>query len=239
MRNVRRGDGSWRLYDDWTMTAARDSESLPTRSRRQSRGVRSRQEILDAAATLMSKRGYSGTSISELAKESGLPVSSIYWHFESKAGVLAAVMERGASQFFEAMRSAASPDDPDPHQRLLFIMRHGLNTLRAHPEFLRLFMVLLLSQADGDSQVDVVSVVKRVRAEGRDVLGDALRYAYSPWGAEEAHAVVDHLVDLSLALFDGVFIAGQANSMADTDLIMEQSVNAIHTLACRLHYQRP
>lgn len=49
------------------------------------------------ASRLMATRGYDGTSISALAKSSGLPASSIYWHFGSKEGVLKAVMERGAA----------------------------------------------------------------------------------------------------------------------------------------------
>ncbi|YCK37885.1 TetR/AcrR family transcriptional regulator [Actinomadura sp. ATCC 39365] len=71
-----------------------------------SRGRRSRQEILDAAARVMSVRGYAGTSISTLVKETGLPKSAFYHHFESKAGLLSAVMAQGARGFFEAMREA-------------------------------------------------------------------------------------------------------------------------------------
>ncbi|MFF5284854.1 TetR/AcrR family transcriptional regulator [Streptomyces sp. NPDC013171] len=70
------------------------------------RGRRSRQEILDAAARVMSVRGYAGTSMSTLTKETGLPKSAFYHHFESKAGLLSAVMEQGAHAFFDAMREA-------------------------------------------------------------------------------------------------------------------------------------
>lgn len=58
------------------------------------RGARSREAILDAAAELMAGRGYAGTSISAICAASGLPPSSVYWHFRSKEGVLAAVLER-------------------------------------------------------------------------------------------------------------------------------------------------
>ena len=39
-------------------------------------------------------RGYSGTSIAAVSKASGLPPSSIYWHFTDKDDLLAAVIER-------------------------------------------------------------------------------------------------------------------------------------------------
>ncbi|WP_406425577.1 TetR/AcrR family transcriptional regulator [Streptomyces sp. NBC_01589] len=44
--------------------------------------------------------------MSTLAKETGLPKSAFYHHFESKAGLLSAVMEQGAYGFFDAMREA-------------------------------------------------------------------------------------------------------------------------------------
>ena len=45
------------------------------------RGRRSRQEILDAAARVMSVRGYAGKVLSVLVKETGLPRSALSYHF--------------------------------------------------------------------------------------------------------------------------------------------------------------
>src|SRR5271165_791242 len=69
-------------------------------TQRQKQGALSRDEILDAAEALMARQGYDGASISAICSECGLPASSIYWHFGSKEGVLAAVMERGATRYF-------------------------------------------------------------------------------------------------------------------------------------------
>lgn len=221
------------------MTSANDSVPTPTLTRRQLQGERSKQDILDAAAALMSTRGYSGTSISELAKESGLPASSIYWHFESKAGVLAAVMERGAQYFVDNMRDTRLSDDPDPYRRLLFTMRHSHRSVMAHPDFLRLFMLLLLGESDVGGQIQSAdAVVARVRQEARAAMADALRFAYLPWGPAIADELAANLTDLALALFDGSFIAGQATSTTDTDRIIEQLVTAVHTLACRARDNR-
>src|SRR6266496_2327682 len=54
----------------------------------------SQDRILDAAERLVAERGYTAASISLISKASGLPASSIYWHFGSKEGLLAAVVER-------------------------------------------------------------------------------------------------------------------------------------------------
>src|SRR5687767_10421400 len=72
-------------------------------TKRQQQGQSSRELILDATERLMATRGYAATSISDIRSACGLPASSIYWHFGSKEGVLAAVMERGADRFFAAI----------------------------------------------------------------------------------------------------------------------------------------
>lgn len=40
--------------------------------------------ILNAALTLAVTAGYEGTTMSKVAKKSGLPVGSVYWHFSNK-----------------------------------------------------------------------------------------------------------------------------------------------------------
>jgi AcrR family transcriptional regulator len=77
------------------------TEIKPTK--KQLQGEQSRELILDATERLMATHGYAATSISDIRKACGLPPSSIYWHFGSKEGVLAAVMQRGADRFFAAI----------------------------------------------------------------------------------------------------------------------------------------
>jgi len=75
----------------------------PQLTKKQQQGEQSRELILDATERLMATNGYAATSISDIRRACGLPPSSIYWHFGSKEGVLAAVMERGANRFFAAI----------------------------------------------------------------------------------------------------------------------------------------
>jgi AcrR family transcriptional regulator len=108
-------------------------------TKKQQQGERSRELILDATEQLMATRGYAATSISDIRKACGLPPSSIYWHFGSKEGVLAAVMQRGADRFF-----AAIPTSEDAETQLAV-----LSTLQAqHPDFLRLFYMLSLERGN-------------------------------------------------------------------------------------------
>src|SRR5215212_8700604 len=80
-------------------------------TKKQQQGVASRELILDATERLMATKGYAATSISDIRNACGLPPSSIYWHFGSKEGVLAAVMERGADRFFAAIPASEGADE--------------------------------------------------------------------------------------------------------------------------------
>lgn len=68
----------------------------------------SRELLVDVAHVLMTAHGYDGTSIASICRESGLTVGSLYHFFGSKAGLLAAVLERSQQHFFESLPS------PDP-----------------------------------------------------------------------------------------------------------------------------
>jgi AcrR family transcriptional regulator len=170
------------------------TEVRPTKKQQQ--GEQSRELILDATERLMATRGYAATSISDIRKACGLPPSSIYWHFGSKEGVLAAVMERGAQRFF-----AAIPTDGSTEWRL-----EVLAYLQSqHPDFLRLFYMLSLERSDDPA---VAEVVRRVRDTAIVRFRDGIT-ALLPAGtpAAKAQQVVAELTAFAVALSDGVFFA--------------------------------
>lgn len=170
------------------------TERTPTK--KQLQGAQSREQILDATEKLMSSRGYAATAISDIRKACGLPASSIYWHFGSKDGVLAAVMERGAERYF-----AAIPVDADIDQQLAAVIAQQ----EQHPEFLRLFLLLSLERTDDQA---VAQVLRRVRDRAIARFGDAIASLVpADVPAEKAQSVVAELAAIATALSDGIFLA--------------------------------
>jgi AcrR family transcriptional regulator len=49
--------------------------------------------ILDAVLALAVEAGYEGTTMAEVARVSGLPIGSVYWHFENKEKLFVALLE--------------------------------------------------------------------------------------------------------------------------------------------------
>ena len=71
-----------------------------------------REQIYQAAGALFRRRGYSATSIRDIARELDLQGGSLYAHISSKEEVLWALVSGAADRFFAAARPAAAADAP-------------------------------------------------------------------------------------------------------------------------------
>ncbi len=71
---------------------------------RRARGLDKRELILDAAADLIGTVGYAAASTRAIAAAAGVPLSLVHYHFGSRAGLLAAVLERENARLLERQR---------------------------------------------------------------------------------------------------------------------------------------
>ena len=196
--------------------------------RRNRRGRRSREEILQAASKIMSARGFAAASLSDLQRETGLPSSVIYYYFGSKAGLLSAVMEWGTEQFFDDVPPVpeSTADDASPRQLLSGYIR-GVHEVRVrHEEFLRLLLILLLT----DDAPEAVDAVRRVRIRGRTEIHALIAKAFSRYGDAAAKSVADALADFVFAAFEGAFLSKMGEGEQPYHRLMEQVADAISTL---------
>ena len=165
-------------------------------------GAQTRERVLDAAAKFISSHGYAATSIAKISKESGANPASIYWAFEDKEALFAAVMERSAESFFETFRSAG-PRSADPWEALTRLAKY----FEEGPEFLRLLLVLSLERRDGDPVV--LEAARRVRSHAVQDLARGYAAAFEFRDAEQRDRIAEELARLTLMLMDGAFVAGQ------------------------------
>lgn len=166
-------------------------------------GATSREAILDAAEELMAAHGFAGASISRIEKASGLPASSIYWHFGSKDGVLLAMMQRGAERFFASLPHTADFDG-SPHERIDAALATAARLLDEHPQFLRLLITLGLQHSDGDPEV--MALVRDVRRQARARLEEALVDALAELPDDERDEASAEIARFGVAVADGAFI---------------------------------
>jgi 2-oxo-3-hexenedioate decarboxylase/2-keto-4-pentenoate hydratase len=177
------------------------TEADSWRRRRRVNGEESRERILDAAAEIAALRGYGGTSIDAVSKLSGLPPSSIYWHFTDKDDLIAAVVERSYGRWLAA---AAAPVVATDAEYAHVMAQQVLKGLREAPDFLRLGLMLVLERRPEEPKARTMFV--QVRDSARLLLRDNLRRAYP--GLTDEH--VQQLTDFALAAADGLFVSSEA-----------------------------
>ncbi len=71
-----------------------------------------RQRILDAAARVLSREGFSGTKLSEIAAQAQLKVATIYYYYESREALVEAVMVTGSEHVRQHTSQALAALDP-------------------------------------------------------------------------------------------------------------------------------
>ncbi len=150
----------------------------------------------------MAERGYAGTSISAICKESGLPASSVYWHFENKEGLLEAVMERGSHRMLDEIVEAHAATPGTPRERLHQLLQRVAAVFEAQPEeFQRLDLLITLERSGSDDAwrkaIDLFHT--RLRA----VIEDALFEVYREMNEESAREIAAEGARLAQVLGSG------------------------------------
>lgn len=105
-----------------------------------------RHALLDAAEQLFQAHGVSRTTLQDIASAAGTTRGAIYWHFEDKADLFNAMMERAT---LPLERGFPDPDAPieqlaDPLQALRDGMRHVLQLIATDERLRRVFEVVSL-----------------------------------------------------------------------------------------------
>lgn len=85
-----------------------------------SKSARTRERILDAAAYVLSRKGYAGTRLTDVAEKAELQAPAIYYYFASREDLIEEVMWTGIAHMREHVDAvlAALPDDADPMARI-------------------------------------------------------------------------------------------------------------------------
>jgi AcrR family transcriptional regulator len=197
--------------------------------KRRADGEVSKQRILEAATEIAVERGYEGTSIGLVSERSGLPASSIYWHFKDKDALIAAVIDRS----FETWLRNAGADEDDAgasvDEQLTAMMKRTMTSLLESSDFLRLGLMLSLERRAEEPTA---------RRRFLTVRDEALQNTVATFGrlfpALDEKAL-RQLAALAMATADGLFIANEvAGDSADVISAFDVLAAAIHGAARHL-----
>ncbi|MGW0389718.1 TetR/AcrR family transcriptional regulator [Streptomyces sp. NPDC003042] len=95
------------------------------------RNALTREEVLDAAGSLVKRHGPAGLTMRGLAAELGTAVTSIYWHVGNRESLLDALVERTVEELGEIRPVGRSPAD-----RILSVARTLRRDLGTRPHLI-------------------------------------------------------------------------------------------------------
>ncbi|MBV9417478.1 MAG: TetR/AcrR family transcriptional regulator [Solirubrobacterales bacterium] len=140
--------------------------------RREQMAQQTRRDILGAARRLFAERGYSATSINDIAEEAGVAIQTIYARLGSKRGMLLALIdlideEAGVGTLAEEVTSARTP---------LAALRAGVRLTRSFQERCGDIVEALFTAAGAEPELaDAVAEGQRRHREGARVTIDRIQ----------------------------------------------------------------
>lgn len=203
-------------------------------ARRHQQGDESRQRILEATLAIAAERGYEGTSIGLVTEATGLPASSIYWHFRNKNELLAETLEysyrrwrdatptwaaRPAPELSDASAGSGEPDVAAMDAEIQDRVRRAAQAIVDSPEFWRLGLMLALE----NRPVEPLARKRylQLREETRLAIRDWWMAVLEPVGLPAGSAVPDRLARFHLAFMDGLFIGVRSGTGWDRQRIAD------------------
>lgn len=128
-------------------------------------GAASRERILEVAMELFARHGYAATPVSAICRGAGVAPTALYWHFQSKEGLLAAALERAAGTWTERMERHAR-GGAGPGERLERLIAGLRELVDEHLDVLALLLAtsLYADQLGEDARAGMARIHERALA---------------------------------------------------------------------------
>lgn len=150
-----------------------------------------RGAIIDAAVTLIADRGFSATSVEDIAGEAGVAKGSVFYNFGSKSALFEAVIVEGVQRLTAALRAAR--EGLDGRAALEALITELLAQIQAHPDFAKLIVAEIFRTGR-----DWQESIRLVRNESFAVFAEVVE---ASWPERDASLT-------AATLFGGTIVAG-------------------------------
>ncbi|GAA3668549.1 TetR/AcrR family transcriptional regulator [Arthrobacter ginkgonis] len=196
---------------------------------RPQRSAESRRRILEATLEIAAERGFEGTTMAQVSERSGLPIGSVYWHFENKDKLFAALLEYCVEAWEGSHHNWTFSPGETPAERLGQTI--GVRAIEAAEpaNFWRVGLLLALEQRlSGTAARETFLEIRRTR----------LATMTEWWQLSLPGPVLDRdpglplrLAQYAMAMSDGMFISGSANDGWDLAALGEMLARSLNQMA--------
>src|SRR3954466_4088872 len=156
------GEGGSSTVDSLMMAATRDRE-------------RTQAEILAVATREFAEHGYSGARVDEIAELTRTTKRMIYYYFESKQGLYAAVLQAAYAEI-RAKEQTIEVAHLDPLAAIRRVAELTFDHHESHPDFIRLVAIENIHRAEHLAQLPdldqlgspAIELIDAILARGRE-----------------------------------------------------------------------
>lgn len=179
----------------------RRKKASPRRARSGAAGGSLRDTLVDAAVTLIARKGPQGFSLREVARRARVSEAAPYWHFADREALLAAVAERGFEEMAQGMMEIWS-QEADPAERFRALGIGYVRFALAQPSYLRVMFGSevpdkaehpALKAAGERTFALLVQAITECQAAGQVRGGDPEAFAVAAWSS--VHGLAALLID--------------------------------------------
>jgi AcrR family transcriptional regulator len=194
------------------------------RTRRDEQRERTREELLDAAATVFAQHGYHGASVDQVAEAAGFTKGAVYSNFRAKEELFLELMERQVDRSVEALERVIDEVAPEDRAAAFADRAASLPTLGG--EWFLLEAEFLLYAARGDDPAVRERVAARQRRTHARITGLVQRHLDDLGTGSDVAA--DDLARLFMACADGLTQAALVDTTAgDSGRLFGVLINAL------------
>jgi TetR/AcrR family acrAB operon transcriptional repressor len=147
-----------------------------------------RDSILDAAEQLFVQQGVSRTTLQHIASAAGVTRGAIYWHFDDKAVLFNAMMDRAKLPMRAALDELTASNGDDPLAELHQYCMRVLSETVSNPQARRVFEIAVL-------KMEFVDELDAVRARRTEHMAEWMALAESRVASALARGQVRHDVN--------------------------------------------
>ncbi|MET9529073.1 TetR/AcrR family transcriptional regulator [Streptomyces sp. NPDC006649] len=197
---------------------------MDTSTRRQA----TRQKLYEAAVTLIAEKGFSSTTVEEIAERAGVAKGTVYYNFASKTVLFEELLRHGVGLLTASLQAAADTTAErggTKVEALDAMIRSGLGFIDAYPAFTQLYVAELWRTNRAWQSTLLV-----VRQEAVAVIETVLREAVE--GGELSEEID---IPLTAAALVGMVLVAALDWQAFQS---ERSIDDVHAALSRLLHGR-
>ena len=111
------------LYPSRRLTGRFVNEQNRLMSADKEDAARRKQQIIEAATTVFARKGFHGATMDDIVAESGLSKGGLYWYFEGKDDIIAAILRQFFDQEMVGLEAVVAAGGPATAQLLQLARR--------------------------------------------------------------------------------------------------------------------